>query len=68
MADPPVGLYESLLHQELKEALERRPELRSVFAKIEADEETTRYAAFLVRIVEKALRRRSRSHGVLLIS
>src|SRR5437867_5457928 len=51
-----AGLYESLLYEELRDVLERQPELRSVFGKIEADEEPAHYAAFLTRVVEKALR------------
>src|SRR5205085_10039209 len=56
MADLPAGLYESLLSKNLQDLLDSRPELRSVFAKIESDEEPTRYAAFLAKLVEKALR------------
>jgi superfamily II DNA or RNA helicase/HKD family nuclease len=56
MPDLPAGLYESLLYQELRDLLERQPELRSVFGKIEADEEPARYAAFLTKVVERALR------------
>ncbi len=56
MSELPAGLYESLLYEELRDILARQPELRSVFGKIEADEEPARYAAFLMRVVEKALR------------
>ena len=56
MADLPAGLYESLLSKNLQDLLDSRPELRSVFAKLESDEEPTRYAAFLAKLVEKALR------------
>src|SRR5579884_3658303 len=61
MPNLPVGLYESLLHEELRDILERQPELRSLFGKIEADEEPAHYAAFLTRVVEKALRQESDS-------
>src|SRR6266853_2031968 len=56
MADLPAGLYESLLSKNLQDLLDSRPELRSVFAKLESDEEPTRYAAFVAKLVEKALR------------
>ena len=47
MADLPDGLYESILDEDLRDLLKDRPELRSVFGKIEADDEPARYAAFL---------------------
>ena len=50
------GIYEALLDEELRRALETHPELRSVFGKIDPDEEPTRYAAFVARVVEKALK------------
>ena len=56
MADLTDGLYESILDEDLRDILERRPELRSVFGKFEAHEEPGRYAAFLAKVVEKALR------------
>src|SRR5437879_2569134 len=56
MADLPAGLYESLLSKNLQDLLDSRPELRSIFAKIESDEEPARYAAFVAKLVEKALR------------
>ena len=52
----PQGIYEALLDEELRFLLEREPELRSVFAKIDPEEEPQRYAAFVARIVERALR------------
>jgi hypothetical protein len=51
MAGLTDGLYESLLDEDLRDILKDRPELRSVFGKIEADEEPARYAAFLERHV-----------------
>jgi hypothetical protein len=50
------GLYEALLDEELSSILERHPELRSVFGKIDPEEEASRYAVFLSRLLEKALR------------
>jgi len=50
------GLYESLLDEGLRAILDRHPELRSVFGKIDSEEEPSRYAAFVARVVESALR------------
>src|ERR1700677_3683242 len=52
----PEGIYEKLLDQDLKSILELHPELRSVFGKIDPEEEPARYAAFLGQLFEKALR------------
>lgn len=56
MSELPQGIYEALLDEELSSILQRHPELRSVFGKLDPEEEPTRYAAFLSRILEKALR------------
>jgi superfamily II DNA or RNA helicase/HKD family nuclease len=54
-----TGIYEQLLDEHLQERLrvllETDPSLRSVFGKIDPEEEPSRYAAFLSRILEKAL-------------
>ena len=55
MTSLPQGIYERLLDEELSQILERHPELRSVFGKLDPEEEPARYAAFLARLVEKAL-------------
>lgn len=52
----PHGIYEALLDEELNSILQHHPELRSVFGKLDAEEEPARYAAFIARLVEKALR------------
>ena len=52
----PHGIYETLLDEELDSILQHHPELRSVFGKLDAEEEPARYAAFIARLVEKALR------------
>ena len=54
MAGLPDGLYESIFDEDLRDILEDRPELRAVFGKIEADEEPSRYAAFLAKVLERA--------------
>jgi superfamily II DNA or RNA helicase len=56
MASLPLGIYEALLDENLKSLLQQHPELRSVFEKIDPEEEPARYAAFLSRVLEKALR------------
>jgi superfamily II DNA or RNA helicase len=56
VASLPQGIYEALLDEELNSILQRCPELRSVFGKLDPEEEPARYAAFLARLLEKALR------------
>ncbi|MHC1729084.1 MAG: DUF3427 domain-containing protein [Syntrophobacteraceae bacterium] len=50
------GIYEALLDESLKEALVRHPELRSIFGKIDPEEQPARYAAFAAKVIEQALR------------
>src|SRR5512136_2759094 len=50
------GIYEALLDRDLKEALARHPELRSVLGKVDFEEQPARYAAFLAAVIEQALR------------
>jgi HKD family nuclease len=52
----PTGIYEALLDEELSSILKEHPEIRSVFGKIDPEEQPVRYAAFLARLVEKVLR------------
>lgn len=56
MTGLPHGIYEALLDEELSSILQQHPELRSVFGKLDPEEQPTRYAAFLARLLEKALR------------
>jgi superfamily II DNA or RNA helicase len=56
MAVLPQGIYESLIDEDLNSILQRHPELRSVFGKLDPEEAPARYAAFLARLLEKALR------------
>src|SRR3989337_4446947 len=49
------GIYEDLLDEGLRDALVRHPELRSVFAKIDPEEQPSRYAAFVAKVIEKSL-------------
>jgi hypothetical protein len=50
------GVYEALLDEDLQQAFSRHPELRSIFAKVDPEEEPVRYAAFVAKILKKALR------------
>lgn len=50
------GIYEALLDERLKEALARYPELRTVFGKIDEEEQPARYAAFVAKVIEQALK------------
>lgn len=52
----PHGIYEALLDEDLQIILQRHPELRSVFSKLDPEEEPSRYAAFIAKVIEKALR------------
>lgn len=51
----PPGAYEALLDEELDQLLQRQPELRSLFGKLDPEEEPSRYASFVARVLEKAL-------------
>lgn len=50
------GIYEAILDEDLQEAISRRPELRTIFGKIDPEEQPARYAAFVARVVKQALR------------
>ena len=56
MASLPHGIYEALLDEELSAILRGHPELRSVLGKLDPEEAPARYADFLARLLEKALR------------
>jgi len=50
------GIYEALLDECLRDALSQHPELRTVFAKIDPEEQPARYASFVAKVLEQALR------------
>jgi superfamily II DNA or RNA helicase/HKD family nuclease len=50
------GIYEALVDQYLRDALAQHPELRAVFGKIDPEEQPARYASFVAKVLEKALR------------
>ncbi len=51
----PSGIYEALLDEGLRDKLTCHPELRTILAKIDPEEQPARYAAFVAKVVEKAL-------------
>ncbi len=51
----PHGIYEALLDEDLSALLKRCPGTRSVFDKIDPEEEPARYSAFLAQAIEKAI-------------
>lgn len=50
------GIYDALLDQSLQDILVRFPEIRSVLGKIDIEEQPSRYAAFIAKVIEQALR------------
>jgi superfamily II DNA or RNA helicase len=53
------GIYEALLSEGIQDHLTRHPELRTVFGKIDPEEQPSRYAAFVAKVLEQALREES---------
>ncbi len=56
MPQLPHGIYDALFDRSLRDLLAGYPELRVVLGKLDAAEQPTRYAAFVARLVEQALR------------
>jgi superfamily II DNA or RNA helicase/HKD family nuclease len=52
----PQGIYEALLDEFLRDVLAKQPELRTVFGKIDPEEQPARYASFVAKVLEQALR------------
>lgn len=50
------GIYEALIDEYLNDTLAQHPELRTVFGKIDAEEQPARYASFVAKVLEQALR------------
>lgn len=59
MRHPATGIYDALLDEVLRESLDRHPELRTIFGKIDQEELPSRYAAFVAKVLEQALREES---------
>ena len=53
------GIYEALIDEYLRDALTQHPELRTVFGKIDPVEQPARYASFVAKVLEQALREES---------
>ena len=53
------GIYEALIDEFLRDVLALRPELRTVFGKIDPEEQPAKYAAFVAKVLEQALREES---------
>ncbi len=53
------GIYEALIDECLHDILSRHPELRTVFGKLDPEEQPARYAAFVSKVLEQALREES---------
>lgn len=54
MGDFLPGIYEELLHENLRAHLDRHPELRAILGKVDPEEEPSRYSAFLGKLAELA--------------
>ena len=50
------GIYEVLIDEYLRDALAQHPELRTVFGKIDPEEQPGLYASFVAKVLEQALR------------
>jgi len=55
MRHPAAGIYDALLDERLRDSLNRHPELRTIFGKIDQEELPSRYAAFVAKVLEQAL-------------
>ncbi len=53
------GIYEALIDEYLRDALALQPELRTVFGKIDPEEQPAKYASFVAKVLEQALREES---------
>jgi hypothetical protein len=54
---PGPGIYDTLLDQTLADLLSRYPELRTVFGKLESEEQPSRYAAFVSKVLKQPFHR-----------
>ncbi|MCA1795396.1 MAG: hypothetical protein LC660_16280 [Desulfobacteraceae bacterium] len=52
---PSPGIYDRLLDQDLTDLLARYPELRSLFGKLETEEQPSWYAEFVSQVLKQAL-------------
>jgi hypothetical protein len=54
---PGPGIYDTLLDQTLADLLSRYPELRTVFGKLESEEQPSRYAEFVSKVLKQSFHR-----------
>jgi hypothetical protein len=54
---PGPGIYDTLLDQTLADLLSRYPELRTVFEKLESEEQPARYAEFVSKVLKQPFHR-----------
>lgn len=52
----PVGIYDQLIDRQLGDLLASHPELRSILTKLDPEEAPSRYASFLSKVLQTALR------------
>lgn len=50
------GIYEALVDEYVSDAIARHPELRTILDKVDSEEEPARYATFVAKVLEQALR------------
>ncbi len=67
MKQPAPGIYEALINEYLRDALDKHPELRTVFGKIDPEEQPARYSAFVAKVLEQALREEAEPDKRLLL-
>jgi superfamily II DNA or RNA helicase len=53
------GIYDALIDECLRDTLAQHPELRTVFGKLDPEEQPARYASFVAKVLERALREES---------
>ena len=53
------GIYDALLDEYLRDLLAQYPELRTIFGKLDLEEQPARYASFVAKVLEQALREES---------
>src|SRR6056297_1385323 len=56
---PAFGIYEALIDKQMQDMLRQYPELRSVIGKLDPEEQPTRYADFVAKVLEQVLREES---------
>ena len=59
MKQTAYGIYDALLDEFLRDTLALHPELRTVFGKIDPEEQPVKYASFVAKVLEQALREES---------